>query len=63
MTKNRINSSIVAIIVTIILSGCNKDDTTPIIVDVTDYSVEAHWLKTPKTVDYPVDVFYLYSTA
>ncbi len=28
-----------------------------------DYSVPAHWLSVPATIDKPVDVFYLYPTA
>jgi hypothetical protein len=63
MKKNRIYSSLAIVLIIAILSGCSKDEPTPQPnYDVTDYSVEAHWLKIPQ-VNNTVDVFYLYPTA
>lgn len=44
----------------LVLAGCGSPAATS---KATDYSVPAHWLAVPATIDKPVDVFYLYPTA
>ena len=56
---------VLLIVFFITMGGCNKVD-IPIESDknikATDYSVLNNWLSLPNSIDYPVDIFYIYPT-
>jgi pimeloyl-ACP methyl ester carboxylesterase len=55
----------IALLASLILSACGggaPGDPDPAFIP-TDYSIPAHWLSLPATIDKEVDVFYLYPTA
>lgn len=73
MIKNRLrnwiraqlSAMVVMMILGALVSGCGDSSSCSDASDVqaTDYSLQAHWLKVPETIDKEADVFYLYPTA
>lgn len=56
---------LLTIVLAMLVAGCGDSSSSSDGADrqVTDYSVQTHWLKVPETTDKEVDVFYLYPTA